>query len=167
MFCLRFLIVIFLSFFDVLDIQQIVFYLNYRLYKQEGKEVFDTRHNVLGQMQVGRTPSPFDRNMGTKMAAKACNWLMQQLQNPDVFDNKSSTVMTKDKNTAVLLGLRSRSYEFQSVQDLKSETDFTYRRWKYRWWEQMRSILRILAQHDSTYISVSEDVGDKIKGVLE
>ena len=118
-------------------------------------------------MQVGRNPSPFDRNMGTKMAAKACNWLTQQLQNPDVFDKNNSTVMTKDKDTVVILGLRSRSYEFQSVQDLKSETDFTYRRWEYRWWEQIRSILRILAQHDSTYISVSEDVGEKIKGVLE
>ena len=128
--------------------------------------MFDTRQNVLGQMTVGRKPSPFDRNMGTKMAAKALNWLIQQLRNPNVYDQTSGTVKTNDKNTAVILGLRSRSYEFQSVQDLKNETDFTHRRWKYRWWEQIRSILRILAQHDSTYISVSEEIGETIKGVL-
>ena len=140
--------------------------INFRLYKEEGKDVFDTRQNVLGQMTVGRKPSPFDRNMGTKMAAKALNWLNQELERPNVYDKKSGLVYTKERNTAVILGLRSRSYEFQSVQDLKSETDFTYRRWKYRWWEQMRSILRILAHHDSTYISVSEDLGETIKGVL-
>ena len=143
------------------------FYFKPRLYKEEGKNVFDARQNVLGQMQVGRKPSPFDRNMGTKMAAKAFNWLIQQLEDPNTFDKDRCNVSTNNKNTAVILGLRSRSYEFQSVQDLKSETDFTHRRWKHRWWEQIRSILRILAQHDSTYISVSEEVGETIKGILE
>ena len=60
--------------------------INFRLYKEEGKDVFDTRQNVLGQMTVGRKPSPFDRNMGTKMAAKALNWLNQQLESPNVCD---------------------------------------------------------------------------------
>merc|ERR1712241_1152629 len=42
-----------------------------RLYQEEGKGIFTTRQNVLGHMQQGGKPSPFDRNMGTKMAAKA------------------------------------------------------------------------------------------------
>ncbi|KPM06362.1 evolutionarily conserved signaling intermediate in Toll pathway, mitochondrial-like protein [Sarcoptes scabiei] len=35
--------------------------------------------NVLGHMQQGAQPSPFDRNFGTKLAAKAADWLQQQL----------------------------------------------------------------------------------------
>ena len=32
------------------------------------------RMNVLGHMQQGGVPSPFDRNYGTKMAAKCVHW---------------------------------------------------------------------------------------------
>ncbi|CAB1326090.1 unnamed protein product [Coregonus sp. 'balchen'] len=42
-----------------------------QLYSEEGKGVFDCRKNVLGHMQQGGAPSPFDRNFGTKIAAKA------------------------------------------------------------------------------------------------
>ena len=110
-------------------------------------------------MQQGGKPSPFDRNMGTKMAGKAFNWLIQQIEKPGVFDPTNSKVYTNDKFTVALLGLRSRSYQFQSVQDLTRETDFTHRRWKHVWWKQIRSIMRILSQHDSTYTAESEDVG--------
>jgi len=99
--------------------------------------------------------------MGTKMAAKACNWLIQQLEKPDVFDRSSSKAYTKDKGSVSLLGVRSRSYLFQPVQDLKDEADFTHRRWNRMWWKQIRSIMRILAQHDSVYTSESEDIGDR------
>ena len=118
-------------------------------------------------MQQGGKPSPFDRNHGTKMAAKTFNWLVEQLGKPDVFDHTKNTACTNDKNTIALLGLKSRKYEFQPVQDLKAETDFKYRRWKHMWWKQIRSIMRILAQHDSTYASEVEEVGvDEPKGFL-
>ena len=41
----------------------------------------------------------------------------------------------------------------------KDETDFTFRRFKKQWWLQMRSMMKILARHDSTYMSESELVG--------
>ena len=145
----------------------------FRLYQEEGKGIFTTRQNVLGHMQQGGKPSPFDRNMGTKMAAKAFNWLIQQLEKPDVFTQSNSTLdqskaYTKDKHSVCLLGLRSRSHQFQSVQDLTKETDFTYRRWKHIWWKQIRSIMRILAQHDCTYTAESEEVadGEDVKSVI-
>ncbi|XP_078727860.1 ATP-dependent 6-phosphofructokinase, platelet type-like isoform X5 [Lampetra fluviatilis] len=51
----------------------------YNLYSEEGKGVFDCRKNVLGHMQQGGAPSPFDRNFGTKIAAKAIQWLTKKL----------------------------------------------------------------------------------------
>uniref|UniRef100_A0A3P9LXJ4 ATP-dependent 6-phosphofructokinase n=1 Tax=Oryzias latipes TaxID=8090 RepID=A0A3P9LXJ4_ORYLA len=51
----------------------------YQLYSEEGKGVFDCRKNVLGHMQQGGAPSPFDRNFGTKMSAKAMQWLSKKL----------------------------------------------------------------------------------------
>ncbi|XP_061778359.1 ATP-dependent 6-phosphofructokinase, platelet type isoform X3 [Nerophis ophidion] len=51
----------------------------YQLYTEEGKGVFDCRKNVLGHMQQGGAPSPFDRNFGTKISAKAMQWVSKKL----------------------------------------------------------------------------------------
>ena len=50
------------------------------------------------------------------------------------------------------------SPQFQSVEVLKKETDFTYRRWKRTWWENQRAIMKILAHHDSTYVIEGSEV---------
>ena len=94
-------------------------------------------------MQQGGNPSPFDRNFGTKMGVKAYNWLIQQL-------DSGKEILPENKDTACLLGLKSRIYQFQPIEDLKLETDFQYRRWKHQWWMQIRSIMKILAMHAST-----------------
>jgi len=51
------------------------------------------------------------------------------------------------------LGMRTRAYRFQPVQELKQETDFKFRMplAENQWWLKLRSIMGILAQHDSTY----------------
>ena len=88
-------------------------------------------------MQQGGNPSPFDRNLGTKMGVKVYNWLVEQL-------SSEKSLPSLDKNTACVLGLRNRVYQFQPVEDLKAETDFPYRRWKRRWWVQIRTVMKIL-----------------------
>uniref|UniRef100_A0A6I8QXT3 ATP-dependent 6-phosphofructokinase n=1 Tax=Xenopus tropicalis TaxID=8364 RepID=A0A6I8QXT3_XENTR len=52
----------------------------YQLYSEEGRGVFDCRKNVLGHMQQGGAPSPFDRNFGTKISAKAVQWISKKLK---------------------------------------------------------------------------------------
>jgi len=101
-------------------------------------------------MQQGGWPSPFDRNVATKMASKTVNWLVEQLTHCASMDR---SVHAEDPSTATLLGMRTRTYKFQPVQDIKKETDFTYRKAKveHQWWMKLRSIMAILAQHDSTY----------------
>ncbi|XP_054721424.1 ATP-dependent 6-phosphofructokinase-like [Uloborus diversus] len=120
----------------------------YRLYSEEGKEIFSTRMNVLGHMQQGGSPSPFDRNFGTKMAAKATDWLITQLKQHKLPDG---TLSCTGPETAVLMGLVRRQYLFTPVQTLKAETDFKHRIPKHQWWLKLRPLLRILAKHDSSY----------------
>ena len=50
-----------------------------RMYTEEGRSHFTVRDNVLGHSQQGGIPSSFDRNMGTKLAAKTVTWLCNQL----------------------------------------------------------------------------------------
>lgn len=81
----------------------------FSLYCEEGKGVFSVRKNVLGHMQQGGYPSPFDRNMGTKMAAKANVWMSEQIAANLKSDGK--TVDANGKDTACLLGMRRLHYQ--------------------------------------------------------
>lgn len=88
--------------------------------------------NILGHMQQGASPSPFDRNFGTKLAVKAADWLIAQLDahskrlpfNDDGGDSPALTYNCTLPDTAVLMGLVGRQYRFTPVQTLKTQTDF-------------------------------------------
>ena len=93
------------------------------------------------------------------MGVKIYNWLTEEL-------SKEKTITAKDQDTACLIGLRSRVYQFQPVEKLKAETDFKYRRWyvqhffmfnalyinadflflcRHRqWWIQVRNIMKVI-----------------------
>lgn len=58
-------------------------------------------------MQQGGSPSVFDRNMGTKMAAKAVNWMTEKML---AHRRQDGSVFCDEASTAVLLGLQKRSY---------------------------------------------------------
>jgi 6-phosphofructokinase 1 len=120
----------------------------HRLYMEEGKDVFDCRLNVFGHVQQGGVPTPFDRNFGTKTGTKAIIWMdekLQQLTNKE--DNTIAETMADD--TAVLLGLVKRESTFTPIINLKKETDFQHRIPKQEWWLKLRSLMRIMAKHDT------------------
>ncbi|XP_053666557.1 ATP-dependent 6-phosphofructokinase isoform X2 [Anopheles marshallii] len=120
----------------------------HRLYSEEGKGLFSTRMNVLGHMQQGGSPTPFDRNMGTKMAAKCVEWLVEQLK---ANTQPDGSIKATSPQTACLLGLVRRQYKFSPLKELIGETNFMQRIPKHQWWLKLRPLLRILAKHDSTY----------------
>jgi len=74
-----------------------------------------------GHMQQGGSPTPFDRNMGTKMAAKAVEWMIQKLKDNVQPDG---TVTATAPDTAVMLGVVRRQYRYTPLTELKKETDF-------------------------------------------
>jgi len=132
----------------------------YRLYSEEGKGIFTCRKNILGHMQQGGSPSVFDRNMGTKMAAKAVVWLLEQMA---THRRDDGSVFCDDANTAVLLGLQGRAYKFAPVSELKAMTKWDKRIPKTQWWMCMRPLLRILAKHEAAY----QEQGINVKEVEE
>ncbi|XP_068196374.1 ATP-dependent 6-phosphofructokinase, platelet type-like isoform X2 [Antennarius striatus] len=128
----------------------------YQLYNEEGRGVFDCRKNILGHMQQGGAPSPFDRNFSTKIAAKAVQWITRTLK--DCF--KGGRVFANSEDTACLLGMRRRALVFQPVAKLRDETDFVHRIPKDQWWLKLRPLMKILAKYKTSY-----DVSDS--GQLE
>uniref|UniRef100_A0A668AAE4 6-phosphofructokinase n=1 Tax=Myripristis murdjan TaxID=586833 RepID=A0A668AAE4_9TELE len=128
----------------------------YQLYSEEGRGVFDCRKNVLGHMQQGGAPSPFDRNFGTKIAAKAMQWITRKLKE----SYKGGKVFANSEDTACLLGMRRRAMVFQPVSQIRDETDFVHRIPKEQWWLKLRPLMKILAKYKTSY-----DVSDS--GQLE
>uniref|UniRef100_A0A3B4G4F8 6-phosphofructokinase n=1 Tax=Pundamilia nyererei TaxID=303518 RepID=A0A3B4G4F8_9CICH len=128
----------------------------YQLYSEEGRGVFDCRKNILGHMQQGGAPSPFDRNFGTKIAAKAMQWITRTLKE----SYKGGRVFANSEDTACLLGMRRRTLVFQPVVQLRDETDFVHRIPKEQWWLKLRPLMKILAKYKTSY-----DVSDS--GQLE
>ncbi|AWP20932.1 putative 6-phosphofructokinase type C-like isoform 3 [Scophthalmus maximus] len=128
----------------------------YQLYSEEGRGVFDSRKNVLGHMQQGGAPSPFDRNFGTKISAKAMQWITKKL----VESFRKGRVFANTEDTCCLLGMRRRALVFQPVVQLKGDTDFVHRIPKEQWWLKLRPLMKILAKYKTSY-----DVSDS--GQLE
>uniref|UniRef100_A0A8C4GF25 6-phosphofructokinase n=1 Tax=Dicentrarchus labrax TaxID=13489 RepID=A0A8C4GF25_DICLA len=115
----------------------------FNLYTEEGKGVFDCRKNVLGHMQQGGTPTPFDRNFGTKMGIKSVLWLTDKLK--ECY--RHGRIFANTPDSACVLGMRKRSLVFQPLAELKDLTDFEHRIPKTQWWLKLRPILKILAKY--------------------
>ncbi|XP_026697549.1 ATP-dependent 6-phosphofructokinase, platelet type isoform X1 [Athene cunicularia] len=130
----------------------------YQLYSEEGKGVFDCRKNVLGHMQQGGAPSPFDRNFGTKISAKAMQWISKKLK--ETYRKEEGKIFANTDDSVCLLGMRRRNLVFQPVAELKTETDFVHRIPKEQWWLKLRPLMKILAKYKTSY-----DVSDS--GQLE
>nr|XP_025872821.1 ATP-dependent 6-phosphofructokinase, platelet type [Vulpes vulpes] len=118
----------------------------YQLYSEEGKGVFDCRKNVLGHMQQGGAPSPFDRNFGTKISARAMQWISMKLKESP---GKGKRFVTDD--SICVLGISKRNLFFQPVTELKKETDFEHRIPKEQWWLKLRPLMKILAKYEASY----------------
>jgi 6-phosphofructokinase 1 len=86
------------------------------LLNEEAKGVFTARSNILGHMQQGGVPTPFDRNMSLKLAAKSLNYMIHRLQNHPLESNSC--------DTACVIGLRKKLITFTPVSELKKNTDF-------------------------------------------
>uniref|UniRef100_A0A8C8TS04 ATP-dependent 6-phosphofructokinase n=2 Tax=Peromyscus maniculatus bairdii TaxID=230844 RepID=A0A8C8TS04_PERMB len=118
----------------------------YQLYSEEGKGVFDCRKNVLGHMQQGGAPSPFDRNFGTKISARAMTWISDKLKGSLGAGKK----FVSDDSICVL-GISKRDLLFQPVAELREKTDFEHRIPKEQWWLKLRPLMKILAKYEASY----------------
>lgn len=78
---------------------------------------------ILGHMQQGGSPTPFDRNLGTKMGAKAVEWFTDQLRKCTSPDGKT---FTETADSAVMLGIVRRQYRYTPFLELMEVTDFEW-----------------------------------------
>ncbi len=113
------------------------------LLDEESKGMFVTRRLVLGHLQQGEAPSPFDRILGVKYASHAVDFLIDEAEK-NFFKGK---VRATSRESACMIGLQGVKVERIPLQDLAARTDFIHRIPTDQWWMSLRNLIGLLANH--------------------
>ena len=104
------------------------------LLEVEGQELFDVRQAILGHLQQGGNPSPFDRIEATRFATQCIDFLIEH-------------GLQKSAESS-FIGIRGKQIKFHSLDDFPRMVDEAHQRPKDQWWLGLQPILEILAQED-------------------
>jgi 6-phosphofructokinase 1 len=102
------------------------------LFEEEGGDLFDVRQTILGHVQQGGDPSPFDRVQATRLAVRCVDYLIE--------------AAGKEEPESVFVGLEAGKIEFHPLEDLLRTMDEAHGRPKKRWWMDLRPIAKVLSQ---------------------
>ena len=125
-----------------------------QLLAEEGRGVFVTESNILGHLQQGDDPSPYDRILGTKYAAHAVDFFLEQLEACEVTEG--GELRTTDPHSACMVGVRGNSHVITPIRDLIKDTDFAHRIPKHQWWMSLRGLLHVLGR-DRNHVFLGEE----------
>ncbi|MBE2294326.1 MAG: 6-phosphofructokinase [Phycisphaerales bacterium] len=107
-----------------------------RLFEEESQTRFDVRQDILGHIQQGGNPSPFDRILATRLATRCIDYLTQQLA---------------EKSTeCAFIGLSEGKVTLFPLKEMADMVDWSYRRPKKQWWLGLRTIVHAMAQPSKT-----------------
>ena len=107
--------------------------------EKEGGDLFDVRQAILGHVQQGGNPSPYDRIQATRLTTRA----MQ------LFDELNGTGAVP----AVVVGLQRGHLATANVADLPALTELGAERPLNQWWLQLRPLARMMAQYQPNLLA--------------
>ncbi|MBN1991875.1 MAG: 6-phosphofructokinase [Anaerolineae bacterium] len=102
------------------------------LFEEEGGDLFDVRQAILGHLQIGGDPSPFDRIQATQLAARCIDFLVEQIK--------------KGSAPVAAIGQQGGKVQISSLEDFPRLVDLERQRPKEQWWLDLRLIARVMAQ---------------------
>jgi 6-phosphofructokinase 1 len=102
------------------------------LFEEEGHDLFDVRQAILGHLQQGGNPTPFDRIQATRLATKCIEFLVEEAE--------------KTTPSGAFIGLQAGQVAFHNLEDFPRMADEQSQRPKEQWWMDIRPIARVLAQ---------------------
>jgi len=102
------------------------------LFEQEGGGLFDVRQAILGHLQQGGDPSPFDRIQATRLAARCLAFLVEKAGQGEA--------------AGAVIGLQNGHVQIHSLDDIAQLADMAHHRPIEQWWLALRPIARLMAQ---------------------
>ena len=101
------------------------------LFEREGGDLFDVREAVLGHVQQGGSPSPFDRIQATRLASSSIRQLID--------------VANRNEPTGLMAGLRHGKVHFVALNDLPQLMEPHARRPRRQDWLDLRPLAAVMA----------------------
>jgi 6-phosphofructokinase 1 len=101
------------------------------LFEKEGGDLFDVREAVLGHVQQGGDPTPFDRIQATRLAARCMEYLVEQASRGE-------------RNSAVI-GLQAGRVHFTDLEALPDLVEPAAQRPARQRWLSLRPLARVMA----------------------
>jgi 6-phosphofructokinase 1 len=102
------------------------------LFEEEGRAVFDVRPAVLGHLQQGGDPSPFDRIQASRLARLCLEHLIEECG--------------KNSCNNAFIGLQNGKIMFHDMRDFERMVDTANQRPKEQWWLQLKTVASLLAK---------------------
>lgn len=102
------------------------------LFEEEGGDLFTARQAILGHLQQGGNPSPFDRILASRLATKCIDYLEEQIHNPAPI--------------SACIGLMRGDFRFTELRDLPRLMDMENGRPRDQWWLELRPVARVMAK---------------------
>jgi len=102
------------------------------LFEEEGGDLFEVRQAILGHLQQGGNPTPFDRILATRLAKRCITHLVGEAE--------------RGLTSVTAIGLQGGSIQTLDLRDLPRLVDAEYQRPLEQWWLDLRPIASILAQ---------------------
>jgi len=102
------------------------------LFEEEGGELFDVRQAILGHLQQGGDPSPFDRILAARLGSRCVDFLIEQCD--------------AGTSAGAMIGLEGGQVRIHALEDFPRMIDASHQRPREQWWLKLRPIARVLAQ---------------------
>jgi 6-phosphofructokinase 1 len=102
------------------------------LFEEEGRDVFDVRPAVLGHLQQGGDPSPFDRIQATRLSRLCMDYLINECD--------------LGRDNCAFIGLQKGKFNFHDMRDFERMIDAAYERPKEQWWLELKTIASLMAK---------------------
>lgn len=101
------------------------------LFEKEGGKLFDVRQAILGHVQQGGKPSPYDRIEATRLAANAINQLIEHAMH--------------NEPVVAAVGTHNDNITFMDIADFPLRIAHPERRPKEQWWLGLRRLAKIVS----------------------
>jgi 6-phosphofructokinase 1 len=104
------------------------------LFEEEGKDIFDVRPAVLGHLQQGGDPSPFDRIQATRLSRLCMEYLVDECN--------------REGSNYAFVGLQKGKFHFHDMRDFERMIDLAYERPSEQWWLELKTLASLMARLD-------------------
>jgi 6-phosphofructokinase 1 len=102
------------------------------LFEEEGRDLFDVRPAVLGHLQQGGDPSPFDRIQATRLSRLCLEYLLKECE--------------RGEDNCAFIGLQKGKFNFHDMRDFERMVEPHYERPKEQWWLELKPIASLMAK---------------------